>query len=80
MPVTEALKGLTRRQLEELQEQIERELRACVVCGVEGATPFKVTGRISGTNNSMKASMLFCKPCVERYRLPDGRAEGEPTS
>lgn len=74
MAIEDALKGLTRRQLEDLHEQIERELRTCVVCGCEGASPFRVTGKAIGTNNAVRASMLFCKPCFERHRMPVTRA------
>jgi transcription elongation factor Elf1 len=66
--IEDALKGLTRRQLEELQERIIRELRTCTVCGTEGAEAYTVS------NRHAKVSMLFCKPCFERHRLPEGRA------
>lgn len=68
MAIEDALKGLTRRQLEDLQAQIERELQACTLCSAEGAEPYNV-GR-----HGVRASMLFCKPCFEKHRLPETRA------
>lgn len=68
MTMDDALKGLTRKQLEELQVRIERELRSCTLCGTEGAEAYAVSRK--GT----RASLLLCKPCFERHRLPEGRA------
>jgi len=64
----DALKSLTRRQLEDLQRKIERELKACILCGSEGATAYSVWHR-----NTSKASLQLCRPCFEKHRLPAGR-------
>jgi hypothetical protein len=68
MAIEDALKGLTRRQLEDLQARIEKELQACTLCGIEGAEAYNVT------RHGTRASMLFCKPCFERHRMPETRA------
>jgi hypothetical protein len=69
-----ALKGMTRRQLEDLGDKIARELRACTLCGIEGASPFRVIATGGGLRGN-KASLLLCMPCFEKHRLPEGRAE-----
>jgi hypothetical protein len=66
--IDDALKDMTRRQLEDLQARIEKELRSCTLCGNEGATPYSIV------HDGTRASMLFCKPCFEKHRLPEGRA------
>lgn len=69
--IDDALKGLTRRQLEDLRERLEKELQQCTVCGTEGAVAYTVSKK------GVRASMLFCKPCFERHRLPEGRVVDE---
>lgn len=67
--VDDALKNLTRRELEELRRRIDRELVVCMTCGNEGAEMVKARrGRVD-------AALPVCRPCFERYRLPEGRAE-----
>jgi hypothetical protein len=65
----DVLKGLTRRQLEELAAKIALELQTCAICETEGALPYRISRK--GT----VASLLLCKPCFEKHRLPEGRAE-----
>lgn len=62
------LKSLTRRQLEDLQEAITKELRACVIDDREGAESYLISRK------GARASILLCKPCFEKYRLPKLRA------
>lgn len=64
----EAIKGLSKRQLEELADAVARELQACTLCGTEGARSYVVQA------TGFKVSMLFCKPCIEKNRLPEARA------
>lgn len=68
--MNEHLKNLTRKQMETLVAELQKELRSCIICGREGATAFTVS------HKGFRASMLFCKPCCEKYRLPESRAEG----
>lgn len=70
--VADALKGMTKRQLEELHGKIERELRTCVLCGTEGARTFKV--RDVTHSSGRHAAMRFCDPCFEKHRVPESRA------
>lgn len=67
--VDDTLAGLTRRQLEDLQEKIAKELQSCVIDGREGAIAYRVT------SHSATASLMLCKPCFERYRLPKTAAK-----
>ena len=64
----EALEGMSRRQLEELQGRIARQLEGCALDGREGAEHYLITGRHA------RASIRLCRPCFERLRLPPGRA------
>jgi transcription elongation factor Elf1 len=66
--LSEAIKSLTRRQLQELQKQIEKELLSCIFCGTEGAVrhSLKPIQRSSGN----PVVVLVCKPCFEKFRLP----------
>jgi hypothetical protein len=63
------LKELTRRELEDFRDRIERELRSCAICSHEGARPAKVQ------RAGIYASIAICDPCFTRFRLPESRAE-----
>lgn len=67
----DALSSMTRRQLETLRAQVDKMLLACTVCGTEGAVAYRVVGKHSGSHS---ASLMLCKPCFEKHRLPEGRA------
>jgi hypothetical protein len=71
MTTREALKGLTRKQLEELRDEIDAELVQCAACGNEGAKPMRVH---SPFLKGVYAAIPFCLPCFEKHRLPIGRA------
>lgn len=70
------LAGLTRRQLEDIRDRVEKQLRSCVIDDREGARPYRITG---GHGNAQVASIMLCKPCFERFRLPEGRARIQDT-
>lgn len=70
--VDEALDGLSRRELEELQGRVARRLQACTVCGGDGAVPCRVQAKIP---SEARFTLLLCRPCIERHRLPEGRSE-----
>ena len=75
MPAIEdALKGLTRRQLEELRTKLDKELQECTICHSEGAEKYNVVG-FGHQRGNIKAAMLFCKPCFEKYRQPFSRGQ-----
>lgn len=65
----DALNSMTKRDLEELEEEIKRRLLSCLLCGNVGASPY----RLSRANTS--ASLFLCKPCFEKHRLPESRSE-----
>jgi len=67
--LVDALDGMTARDLEHLRELIDRRLVACVLCGADGATHYRVS------HKGAVASMAFCPACFEKYRLPDTREE-----
>lgn len=67
--IDDALEAMTRRELEALQEKIDRQLQSCVIDGREGAETYVVSRQ--GT----RASIRLCKPCFEKLRLPESRAE-----
>jgi len=67
--LTDALDSLTRRDLEQLQEQIARRLLTCTVCGSDGADAVRLSA------HGIVASLMLCKPCLEKHRLPEGRSE-----
>jgi len=69
--IQDALKDLTKRQLEELREKIDKELQTCAVCGNEGALYYLITRK------GIRASIYLDKPCFEKYRLPESRAKNE---
>ena len=69
----DAIDGLPARRLEELKTRIERRLRACAIDGVDGALPVQARVRIRGMDTRM--TFLLCPACIERHRLPEGRAE-----
>jgi len=67
--VKDALDGMNARDLEHLRELIDQRLVACVLCGADGASHYRVSHR------GAVASMTFCPACFDRHRLPEGRAE-----
>jgi hypothetical protein len=69
----DALKNLTRRELEDLRARIERELVSCVICNREGAKAYRV--RASGRGSTTEASLDLCTPCFEKHRRPASNAE-----
>lgn len=75
----DALKAMTKRQMEELRERLDKELQSCSICGSEGAEAYTVSKSTRGeTKTHIKASLLLCKPCFERIRLPESRAISPP--
>ena len=72
-PLDDALKGFTRRQLEDLGAKIAKELQACTLCATEGAEAYRVRPRSHAAG--VQAVLLLCKPCFEKHRVyPDGTA------
>jgi hypothetical protein len=69
----DALSSMTRRDLEDLRGEIDRRLVLCMLCGTDGAAPFRVAGR--GNDAGKVASLMLCRPCFEKHRLPEGRSE-----
>lgn len=69
--IDDPIKDLTKRQLEDLAERIQRELQTCIACGNIGAEPHLVRPPRKGT----PASLLICPPCFEKHRLPPSRAQ-----
>jgi hypothetical protein len=69
-PDPDVLKGLTKAQLLELREQLDRELVTCLLCGNIGALVYRLTSR-AGT----KAKLPLCLPCFEKHRLPESAKE-----
>ena len=67
------LKSLTRRQLEDLRESIDKELQSCVVDGREGAELYRISKR------GQRASIMLCLPCFEKLRLPELRSSEDET-
>jgi len=74
----DAVDAMPARQLEELRSRIDRRLQACVLCGADGAVAVKGQARLRG--NEVRFSFLACPACIERHRLPEGRATQEATS
>ena len=73
--IDDALSSLTRRDLERLREEIDKRLVACTICGSDGAEAVRVTAsKRFGTGGGVGATLLICKPCFEKHRLPEGRA------
>lgn len=72
--ILDALKGLTKRQMEDLAAALAKELQECVLCGTEGAEFYLVRPRRREAGE--RATMLFCVPCFEKHRLPESRAKG----
>ena len=73
--IDDALKGLTRRQLEDLQTKIALELQSCAICEAEGADHYLISGSKKSVGKAhIRGSILLCKPCFERVRLPESRA------
>lgn len=66
------LKSLSRRQLEEMQAAIAKELISCAICGREGAGPYVI--RTGGKNSRARASIKLCLPCFEHFREPESLA------
>jgi hypothetical protein len=71
----DALDSMTRHDLERMQEEIAKRLRSCVICGSEGAEAFRVTSSRAFGGGALVASILLCKPCFEKSRLPGTRVE-----
>ena len=71
LKITDALSSMSRRDLEDLQEQIAQRLLVCVVCGSDGAYPMRVSG--GGPSKGSIAALTICPACFEKYRLPEGR-------
>ena len=73
--LADALKSMTRRQMEELRSRLDKELQSCILCGTEGAIPYVITrnNRTKGAS-AARATVLLCVPCFEKIRLPEGRA------
>lgn len=72
--IDDPLKGLTKRQMEDLKERLERELQVCIACGNVGAVPARISLRFPGAKGSSNASIKICMACFEKNRLPDARA------
>lgn len=70
----DALDGLTRKQMLDLEARLQKRLLSCTLCGGEHPARFRVVG--SSKDNSRRAQMLICVPCFEKHRLPDTQAEG----
>ena len=68
----DALNGMTKRQLEDLRVRIDRRLQACAIDGNDGAIPVRATSRIG--KGTVAFALLLCPACIERHRLPEGRA------
>jgi predicted mannosyl-3-phosphoglycerate phosphatase (HAD superfamily) len=73
LKLDDALSSMTSRDLEELQRTITDRLARCALCSNDGAMPWKVVGQ--GASKGKVASLLICKPCFEKHRLPEGRSE-----
>lgn len=71
--IADALDGLTARDLEALRGRIDRRLQVCAIDAADGAIPVKVAARLRG--NEARFTLLICPACIERNRLPEGRAE-----
>lgn len=69
----DALNGMTKRQLEDLRGRIDKRLQACAIDGNDGAVPVRATARRG--KGSVAFTLLMCPSCIERHRLPEGRAE-----
>lgn len=69
--IDEALDGLSRRELEALAGRITTRLAACALCGNDGAVACRVTAKLPSHTTF---SLLLCRPCIERHRLPEGRS------
>jgi hypothetical protein len=69
----DALSSMTKRDLEQLQHEIERRLVTCLICDSEGADAMMVAGL--GAAKGKRAVLLLCKPCFEKHRLPESRSE-----
>ena len=77
--LAEALKSMTHKQLEQLQSEVAKELRACSICGNDGASSVLLTGRVNGSG-AIRASLLICLPCLEKHRRPEGRVQTNSAS
>lgn len=71
--IDDALDGLPARDLERLKARIEKRLQACAICGNDGAIPCHTRAKLTG--NDTLFSLLLCRACIERHRLPVARAE-----
>lgn len=71
--IDDALDGMSARDLERLRTRIDKRLQACVIDGVDGAVAVSVRAKLDGSQSTF--SLLLCRQCIERHRLPDTRAE-----
>jgi hypothetical protein len=72
--LTDALDSMTRRQIEALVAAAQRRLASCVLCGADGAAPV-LASVPTPAGNSQRVSFMLCPACIERHRLPEGRAD-----
>lgn len=71
--IDDAIDGLSARELEDLRAKIDRRLQACIIDGTDGAIAVRATAKVRGS--AVAFSLLLCPACIERHRLPEGRAE-----
>jgi len=62
------LKGMTRRQLEDLKADIERALVVCIVCGEAGASPFHAR------YSNKEGTLDICPACFDKHRRVPSRS------
>ena len=72
--VDDALDSLTRHDLERMQERIAKRLQTCLVCGGDGAEALRLVPARHFGSGGTTASLMVCRPCFEKHRLPEGRA------
>lgn len=72
--IDDALDGLPARDLERLRARIDQRLRACVLCGSDGALAVHARAKAIGGNDTQFA-LLLCRACIEKHRLPERRSE-----
>ena len=74
--IDDALDSMPARDLERLRERIDRRLQSCAIDGNDGAIACRVTAKITGNTTSF--TLLLCRGCIEKNRLPESRAEEGP--
>lgn len=65
--LSDALKALSKTELEKLREEVEAQLLGCLLCGNEGAELYRITNR---NDPRLRATLLLCRKCFELHRLP----------